>query len=314
MMLTTPLDILTQFPVRKTKKQKQAFREAVQAYAGSLGYEARVEKGSFGVRNVVIGDPQKAKYLVTAHYDTCAWLPFPNLITPCSFWLFLGWQLLLVVLLALPVGIIGGVAGALLNEPILGFNLAYLLLLAELFLMLLGPANRHNANDNTSGVVTVLELAAALPVAQRGQVCFVLFDLEEAGLLGSSAYRSKHRKETDSQIILNLDCVGEGDEILLFPTKKLKKHGVMAKLQAACKTDGAKTVTLKDKGFAIYPSDQANFPLGLGIAAFCRSRRNVLYLAKIHTAKDRILDETNVRLIRDYLMEAILAQEEAPCK
>ena len=30
-MLNTPMDVLAQFPVRKTKQQKQAFREAVQA-------------------------------------------------------------------------------------------------------------------------------------------------------------------------------------------------------------------------------------------------------------------------------------------
>ena len=66
-MLTTPMDVLEQFPVRKSKKQKQAFRDAVQEYVTKLGYTCTVEKGSFGVNNIVIGDPENAKFLVTAH-------------------------------------------------------------------------------------------------------------------------------------------------------------------------------------------------------------------------------------------------------
>ena len=87
-MLTVPMDILAQFPVRKTGKQKAAFRAAVQVYAESLGYVCREEKGSFGSRNLVIGEPETANFLLTAHYDTCAVLPVPNLITPCNFFLF----------------------------------------------------------------------------------------------------------------------------------------------------------------------------------------------------------------------------------
>ena len=45
-MLTTPMDVLKQFPVRKSKNQKQAFRDAVQSYAQRQGYPVTVEKGS----------------------------------------------------------------------------------------------------------------------------------------------------------------------------------------------------------------------------------------------------------------------------
>ena len=41
-MIETPMDVFTAFPVRKTKHQKQAFRDAVQAYAASMGYDSRV--------------------------------------------------------------------------------------------------------------------------------------------------------------------------------------------------------------------------------------------------------------------------------
>ena len=90
--------------------------------------------------------------------------------------------------------------------------------------MIFGLANKNNANDNTSGVVTLLEILRTLPENQRNKVCFVLFDLEEAGLIGSVSYRKAHKKATDHQLVLNLDCVGDGDHLLIFPTKALKQN------------------------------------------------------------------------------------------
>ena len=301
-----PMDILELYPVRKTKKQKNAFRRDILSYLKAIGYDAAIEKGSFGVQNIVAGDPEKARYLITAHYDTCAVLPFPNLITPCSLPLFLAWQVLLVILLCVPVGIVGGFIGGLLDSPQLGIVLAYCLMLLELVWMLFGPANRHNANDNTSGVVAVLETAATLPSDLRDQVCFVLFDLEEGGLLGSSSYRKRHRKASEKQMILNLDCVGEGDEIVLFPTKKLKKDcNRISSFKELCAVSEQKSICVKNQGFSMYPSDQANFPIGFGIAALCRTKRGDLYLGKIHTGRDRNLDEKNIAVLRDFLIRVV---------
>lgn len=308
--MNQPMDVQRLYPVRKSRKQKQNFQETVVAWFKSKGYDSTVEKGSFGVRNIVAGDPEKARYLITAHYDTCAVLPFPNLLTPCNLLLFLAWQLLLVLILCVPVGIIGGLIGGIIDEPQIGILIAYLLVILEVVWMLFGPANRNNANDNTSGVVAVLETAAAIPTDLRDQVCFVLFDLEEGGLLGSSSYRKLHRKATVHQLVLNLDCVGEGDEILLFPTKKLKMNAErISAVKKLCSKTEQKSIYVKDCGFSIYPSDQSNFPVGFGIAAFCRSKWAGLYIGKIHTRKDRVLDEKNIALLREFLVQVI--QEKA---
>lgn len=299
------MDVLTSFPVRKSKKQKQAFRDAVQSYAQSLGYRCDVEKGSFGSRNVVLGDPEKAKFLITAHYDTCAHLPFPNLITPCNFWTFLAYQLFVTAVMLLPPVVLGILVGVAAQSFDIGYYVGYISLLGVLALMMVGPANKHNANDNTSGVVTVLEIAAALPEQLRDQACFVLFDLEEAGLWGSSSYRAKHKKATGSQVVLNLDCVGDGDHLLLVPTGKLKrKKDAMAFFKKYCAPQGEKTITLRDKGFSVYPSDQANFPYGIGICAL-RSSKLGLYMGRIHTNRDTILEEENVTILRDTLIAMI---------
>ncbi len=307
-MIEKPMDVLQQYPVRKSKKQKAKFRQDVMQYIRSLGYYCKEEKGSFGATNVVFGN-QEAKYMVTAHYDTCAGMPFPNFITPCNLWIYLLYQLALVVGMFAIMGIVYWLLDALISSDFLAYYGSYFSLLAMCFLLMFGPANKSNANDNTSGVVTVLEIARSLPAEYRNQVCFVLFDLEEAGLIGSSSYRSKHKKITQNQLVLNLDCVGDGDEIVLFPGGKVKKNQkLMQQLASVDKNYGNKQIYLRKKGFSFYPSDQANFPLGVGIAALRRKKHIGLYMDKIHTQKDTILEEENVALLRDAIVKLVAGE------
>ena len=304
-MIETPMDVFRDFPVRKTKKQKQAFREAVQSYAEQLGYPCTVESGSLGSRNLVIGNPEQADYLVTAHYDTCARLPIPNFLTPCNFWPFLLWQVVLVLLILGVCILMGLGVGFLTGSGAIGSWCGYLMIWVILAFMLIGPANPSNANDNTSGVVTLLEIAKSMPGNQRKKVCFVLFDLEEAGLIGSASYRKAHKSQTDRQMVLNLDCVGDGDNLTLFPTKRLKKDRKRLKsLYKACGYFGKKSILVHEQGFSFYPSDQANFPWGVGICAL-NKRGKTLYLSRIHTKKDTILERTNVNLLRAALITYI---------
>lgn len=304
-MIDKPMDVLQQFPVRKSKKQKTAFRDAVSAYARKLGYSVKEEKGSYGCRNLILGDPETARYLVTAHYDTPASIGLPNLLTPCNLFFYVLWQLLIVGILFFLAFLVGFVVMLLTRNELLVFWAAYLSYFGILFLMLLGPGNQNNANDNTSGVVTVLEIAASIPQIHRDKVCIVLFDLEEAGLIGSASYRKAHKAETQKQIVLNLDCVGDGDHILFFPTKKLKKdRKKLNPMYTCCGQFGNKFITIRDKGVSIYPSDQKNFPYGVGIAAFRKGKLG-LYLNRIHTKKDTILEQTNVNILRSAIVTYI---------
>ena len=85
--------LLPQYEIRKTKAQKTAFIEMLR---GVYGERLRVEEEKKGMksRNIVLGDPDKAKVICTAHYDTCAVLPFPNFITPKNFLVYLLYQAL----------------------------------------------------------------------------------------------------------------------------------------------------------------------------------------------------------------------------
>lgn len=307
-MLETPMDVLRQFPVRKTGKQKAAFRVALQSYAQSMGYSYREEKGHFGSRNLILGNPESASYLITAHYDTCAALPFPNLITPCNLFLFCLWQVALSAAIILLAVIAGTAAGMLTQDHPLGFWIGYLCFWMILVMIYVGPANRNNANDNTSGVVTVLEIARTLPENQRKKVCFVLFDLEEAGLIGSSCYRKKHTQEISRQLVLNFDCVGDGDCLMMFPTGRLKKDkNRMAVLETMVGKFGKKTLSIRKRGFSVYPSDQMCFPYGVGICALRKGRLG-LYLSRIHTRRDTVLENTNVNILRAAITSGICCE------
>lgn len=302
--MTKPMDILNIFPVRKNREQKRAFREAVTAWLRKNGYECREEKGSLGACNLVIGNPEEASFLITAHYDTSARMVVPNLITPCNLPLFILYQLAITVLILLPAVLLG-VGVGLLTDSVPAGQLVFLALTwGSIALLMAGPANPSNANDNTSGVITLLEIAGTLPDNLRSRVCFVLFDLEELGVIGSASYRKAHKQQTERQIVLNLDCVGEGSELYLFPTGKLKKDPEkMNALRACCGSFGGRRIVLWDKA-AVYPSDQSNFPYGVGICAL-RKGKLARYISRIHTAKDTVLEQTNVNILRAALISLV---------
>ena len=292
--------VLTAYEVRKTKQQKEAFRTFLCAELEKLGYAPRVESGRVLVmnHNVVAGDPERAKVLFTAHYDTCAVLPFPNFITPRNLLTFLLYQLA-VAALFLVLAIVVEVAVLLAFDPPMWAVLLamYAVLAFCVWWVLAGKANRHTANDNTSGVATLLEIAAALPPEYRDTVCFVWVDNEEKGLFGSSAFTAAHRRVRADTLVLNFDCVGDGDYLQFFPGKALKGEADTLALLEACFLPAGKKAVEIVRGFGLYPSDQARFRRGVGIAALKKAPVIGYYMGRIHTRRDTVLEEENVQLL-----------------
>ena len=104
---------------------------------------------------------------------------------------------------------------------------------------------------------------------------------------------------------MNLDCVGDGDHIMMFPTKALKKNRrKLTSLYRACGYFGKKRIAVHEKGVSIYPSDQMVFPYGVGICALKKSKFG-LYVGKIHTPTDTVLEETNINILRAALTTCI---------
>ncbi len=298
-------EILDALQVRKSKKQKAHFRARLRAFAAEHGYTYREERGAFGAKNAIIGDPTTARVTFTAHYDTCPVLPVPNFITPKRFSIYLAYQLLLTVgifavailidVLALLLLSLFGVPDAVMDA--VSAPLSTVSFLVVFALLLFGPANRHTVNDNTSGVITLVEIMAALPPELRETAAFIFFDLEEVGLLGSAGYASKHKKEMKNKLLLNFDCVSDGDHILLALQKGAAPYADI--LRASYTQTDDCTVEICKKG-VFYPSDQANFHAGVGVCALKYSKiLKTHYMDRIHTPRDTVMRKENIRTLTE---------------
>ena len=291
--------ILDEMQVRKSRKQKAAFRAWLCGELEAAGYAPAVEE-SFAARNVVAGDPATAKVLYTAHYDTQAVLPIPNFITPRNLGFYVMYQLVFCVLICLLVTVVNVAVNLSLDLPEWAIPLpAYMTGIFCIWWILDGKANKHTANDNTSGVVTLVETALALPAELRSKVCFVFFDNEEKGMFGSAAFAKRHKSAKKNAVVINFDCVGDGDSIQFFPQKRLKKDAAAQEtIESAFRPVEGKDVQIV-RGFGFYPSDNANFKKGAGVCALKHKPVIGYYMDRIHTAKDTICDERNIELLRD---------------
>jgi hypothetical protein len=287
----------------RRKPRKLPLYEAIRPALEARGYGVALEEsGWIKSRNIIVGDVREAKIIVTAHYDTCAQLPFPNYIFPQRIGVYIAWQLLIAAACTAACLIFQLAVYALTGRPSIASLSGFAALALCLLLMIAGKANRHTCNDNTSGVVTVLETALSLPEAQRKNAAFVLFDNEEPGMLGSSRFAKIHRDETAGKPLMNFDCVSDGDTVLLIPDKLFKAdRRLYEALSASFRSTGEKRVYISERQL-FYPSDQMMFKKTVGIAAMKQSKRFGLYLDRIHTARDTVFDEDNIDLIREALI------------
>ena len=305
MMTKTTETVFQKYEIRKTKNQKSAFIDYVKTVAEENGYACEIQKGLFGSRNIVIGSPEKAKVIYTAHYDTCSMLPFPNFITPKNFLIYLLYQIAILLAIMIPMEIcfygFQFLFSLLPFEPFISLILFLFvceaLLIGLCFFLIAGPANRHTANDNTSGVTTLLDLMVSMPEELRDGAAFVFFDLEESGLIGSISFASKYKKTVRNKPLINFDCVSDGDYIL-FAVKKSASRYIPLLKEAFQEDSRVSAVDICSKG-VFYPSDQANFPRGIGVAALKRTKRGLLYMDRIHTPKDTVYREENIRFLTE---------------
>ena len=309
-MITKPMDLLTQHPIRRSYDQKTAFIDDVTAFVQGHYGSTAVEEGKKRVRNIVIGDPETAEFLITAHYDTPANGLFPNLLLPQNHFLFYAYQIGIILANILAGFAVGYPVYLLTQQALIGFWCGYVVYMTLAVLPRFGKANRNNMNDNTSGVITLLEIFRTLPENCRPKVCFILFDQEEKGLVGSGAYVKAHEKAIKTQMVLNLDCVGDGDTILLEPMKEVQKNeALMARLQKICGRYGNKQIILGQGRFT-GSSDHRKFPLGVGIKALHYKKGIGYYCGRIHTNRDTVLDQTNVNLLRAALTTLVCQKKE----
>lgn len=302
--------ILEDYEVRKSNKEKTEFIDYIKSRLGFAGYDAESDitieekgKGLFKSRNIIVGNPKTAKVFFTAHYDTCAVLPFPNLMTPTNPVLFILFQILLVELM-FGITFLFTLLFALITNNTFDPGLVMIIFLyGFLFHMLFGYRNKHTANDNTSGTIAITKILEALPEEDRSKVCVIYFDNEEKGLLGSSFFYEKHKKEMNDKLLINFDCVGDGREVVVLGKNKARKDALYENFLQAFRSHEARyDVEFLDRNMLpmMFGSDQMHFNKGVGV---CALRKSIIgrYVARIHTPFDTICREENV----DYIVASM---------
>ncbi len=290
--------IIEKHPIRKSKAQKAEFRAWAIEQMTAMGYEACEEKKGIST-NVVAGDPDTAKVIFTGHYDTPAVMPVPNFITPCNVLFYLVYQIGVGIVMALLVFAVGGAIGWLTKSPEVSFVAAYLALFVLLYLLMCGPANKNNWNDNTSGTVAVLELMSRLPAEQRSKVAFVLFDNEEKGMVGSGAFARLHKQVKKETLLINMDCVGDGENMLIFANQKTRALPAWEQLKAIMAEQPGRNFVPCNLEKCMYPSDQQMFKYGIAVCACHKGKFLGYYCDKIHTGKDTNCEQVNLDYLAD---------------
>ncbi|MCL2502031.1 MAG: M28 family peptidase, partial [Bacteroidales bacterium] len=183
------------------RKEKNQFLHAVEEKLTEYGYEW--ERKSFGkiVKSVNLETKcDRPEFIFIAHYDTGAIVPF-----------WLSWLSKL-----LGVNSIASTAAIVILMLILSKTSAYWHVISYLyiifrvsFLSFLIP-NKKNLDDNTSGVIALLELAKRCKENGINRAKFIFVDNEEWGLFGSRAHAKYFKRErliSPRCKIISIDCV-----------------------------------------------------------------------------------------------------------
>lgn len=290
------------FPVRRTKEQKENFRKYALDEAKKLGIDAKVETNKEH-NNVVIGNAETAKVIFTAHYDTPAASIFPNLMMPrnliLAYLYVFGYPVIISLLsLAISYGIV-----KLCNLPFeLTAVIFIILYLGSFYLMTRTFTNIHNKNDNTSGVASILSLMAE----NKGKdVAYILFDNEEKGLLGSKAYNKEHKNILENKLVINLDCVGYGNNLIFISKKDAETHEYYQLLKDSVLETNEYSVNFFNTRGSMSNSDYKSFKCGIGLMT-CGKKKLVGFVTpRIHTKRDTIANTRNIEFITENLSSFI---------
>ena len=298
---------LDTYQVRKTKKQKQAFIHWLTNHLLELGYSLQVDTYSKSGNNLIVGDVASAEIILGAHYDTQPNALFPMALGFSNWLSFCASQLITV----LPFLVLLGLHALLTSffPAVRGFFPVVLLLYSAFCIQLMcGVANKHTANDNTSGIATLLSILEGLPQGDRHKVCVVFFDQEELGLVGSQKFYQKYKSSIKGKPLINFDCVSDGETLTFVVKRKFRDShydGLLREASRQAMKDTQKTARFAPAFWNIYPSDQLHFPKGVGVVAAKKAPLFGYYINRIHSKWDTRFDHENIALLANTMLSMI---------
>lgn len=292
--------LIEKFPVRRTKVEKENFQKYVKEEITNYQVENQTLEKKH--TNIVIGNVEDAKVIFTAHYDTPGRSLFPNLMLPKNYFLSLLYGFSIPIILAFIALAAAYSLTIIFNiEQALTGILYILIYFGVFFLFTRAYTNKNNANDNTSGVATILSLAQN----SYDDVAFILFDNEEKGLLGSKAFKKANKEMMKNKVLINLDCVGNGNNILVVAKKKARETIVYNIMTETFISNDDYNVEYIPMEKARSNTDHKNYDLGIGILACKKAKSGIYYTPRIHTHQDVIVDVANIEFIVNNLNSLI---------
>lgn len=290
--------ILHDYPVRRKTQEKENMRAYLIGQLRSLGYDAKLNDCGKAV-NVIAGDPERAKLIYAAHYDTGVRELLPPIICPTRPVTYMLYQAITPVLvLALSFALSVGVTFVL-NLPNLALPLFVLLLVGVMAYLRFGPSETRSQNDNTSGVAALLGTAEQLTPRDRGKVAFVFLDGGSGSMQGAKGFRKRYPSAKEKPVLC-LDCVGSGDEILILPGKGARWDGdLLDAINEGFENSERKTCYDKVDGLVHFPGDHRAFKNGVAICAV-RKVRGFGRLIR-PTGADNGVDDENLTILRSGL-------------
>ena len=286
--------ITSKHGARMRRSHKKEFREFIAGIAEDMGYESKVENNIFS-KNIVIGNPETAEIVLTAHYDTPPNMPYHFVKKQVS-------TLGITLPTALGVGVVlTKFAIESQNRELLDFMLRSMQ--TSTFLLdgvavaslgvglysfgLLGGENKYNYDDNSSGIIALLALMnyyKNLPESERNKIAFVMFDNEEKGLIGSLCYASKHNIK--NQNFLNFDCVGRGNRINCIYTSKVANEFTNDIYETLGSLESQGFVPNLKKSNLHTMSDHLSFKKSKGSLTILLDEKDKPVTTHIHSSKD----------------------------
>ena len=309
-MLEELYEKLKKHRVRFYPYQKKRFRDLIEHEFAELGYDDVVVDKA---KNVIIGDVHNARIIYTAHYDTpmfSPWFLFARVFGHVLGGLVIGTLLMLLAVGVVTVMIAGFLEGLVTGEFFMFADSSYFwissVIAFALFFIFPSPGN---ANDNTSGVLAVYEIASRLKAYKMEEgIAFVLFNNEEWGLIGSGAFKKemqgreriarRNGDEVHKFTLINFDCVGIGDRIMLgYASANGKRicQGIAPSFRYP--------VDIKKGNIMTSGSDHLHFKdNGIGIFVSRRSYLGPLHLPMVHNPFNKKID---INIVKD-VCDAIL--------
>ncbi|APQ73022.1 hypothetical protein RSJ21_08135 [Clostridium botulinum] len=294
------------FGTRHNYNEKTNFLEFIDKELKFLGYETEIVQGKNvkQCRNLCTVE-SNADIIFTAHYDTPGTMPkFLGFI----FKLFghtrqiIG-SIIYIIIILLLIRFI---------RNTLNVSISYMIVLILIvFPMLI--KNKKNYNDNSSGVITLLNIAYELKnneslKGKADKIKIVFLDNEESGLLGSNLL-SKYWQEKDEYFkekkIINFDCVGIGDIPIVYYSKELDYElaDFLRNILGYYEKNSKKFMC------KYYPlSDDYSFKKNPAISIIFSNNSIIpggYYIPNVHCSKDNVLKLENIQWLTREILKKI---------